>query len=141
MKFGDRDRNRGDAGKSRMVKIWKLQEGQEVIALPLASSVGRKKLVIQQPVKCRVTRRAQVPRRPFDMIAAGETSPHRMDLLGPASGVVASDCMTKFENAQGTKFGELLYPWHPWAGLRIGLHESVSKPFDLRTVRGAFAKV
>jgi len=39
----------------------------------------------------------------------------------------ANDYITKLENAHGTEFGELLYPWHPWAGLRIGLHESVSK--------------
>jgi hypothetical protein len=39
-----------------------------------------------------VTRRAQVPRRSFDKLAAGETSPCRMELLGPASGVVANDC-------------------------------------------------
>ena len=40
----------------------------------------------------------------------------------------ANDYITKLENAHGTEFGELLYPWHPWTGLRIGLHESVSKP-------------
>ena len=40
----------------------------------------------------------------------------------------ANDYITKLENAHGTEFAELLYPWHPWAGLRIGLHESVSKP-------------
>ena len=62
------------------------------------------------------------------MRAAGEASPRRRELLDPASGVVANDCITKLENAHGTEFGELLYPWHPWTGLRIGLHESVSKP-------------
>jgi hypothetical protein len=51
-----------------------------------------------------------------------------MELLGLTSGAVASDCITKLENAHGTEFGKLLYPWHPWAGLRIGLHESISKP-------------
>jgi hypothetical protein len=50
------------------------------------------KLVRQQPGKYGVTRRAQVPRRSFDKLAAGETSPRRMELLGPASGVVANDC-------------------------------------------------
>jgi hypothetical protein len=43
-------------------------------------------------------------------------------------GADANDYITKLENAHGTEFGELLYPWHPWAGLRIDLHESVSKP-------------
>ena len=54
--------------------------------------VGRKKLVRQQPGKYGVARRAQVPRRSFDKLAAGETSLRRMELLGPASGVVANDC-------------------------------------------------
>jgi hypothetical protein len=45
--------------------------------------VGRKntcraqKLIMQQLGKYGVTRPAQVPRRSFDMLAAGETSPHR----------------------------------------------------------------
>jgi hypothetical protein len=83
---------------------------------------------MQQPGKYRVTRRAQVPRRSFDKLAAGEASPRRMELVGPASGVVANDCTTKFENAHGTEFRELLYPWHPWAGLSVDVHESVEKP-------------
>jgi hypothetical protein len=82
------------------------------------------KRVMQRPGKCGVTRRAQVPRRSFDKLAAGEASSRRVELFGPASDVVANDCITKLENAHGTEFGELLYPWHPWAG---GLHESVSK--------------
>ena len=83
---------------------------------------------MQQRNKYGVIRRPQVPRRSFDMRAPGEASPRRRELLGPASGVGANDCITKLDNAHGTEFGELLYPWHPWAGLRIGLHESVSKP-------------
>ena len=43
-------------------------------------------------------------------------------------GAVASDCTTKLENAHGTEFREILYPWHPWAGLSVGVHESVEKP-------------
>ena len=54
--------------------------------------VGRKKPVMQQPGKSGVVRRAQVPRRSFDMLAEGEASRGRMELLGPASGVVANDC-------------------------------------------------
>ena len=54
--------------------------------------------------------------------------PHRIELSVQASGAVATDYITKLENAHGTEFGKVLYPWHPWAGLRIGLHESVSKP-------------
>ena len=83
---------------------------------------------MQQPGKYGVTHQAQVSRRSSDKLAAGEASPRRMELFGPASGAVANDCITKLENAHGTEFGELLYPWHPWTGLRIGLHEWVSKP-------------
>jgi hypothetical protein len=36
-------------------------------------------------------------------------------------GADANDYITKLENAHGTEFGELLYPWHPRVGLRIGL--------------------
>ena len=48
------------------------------------------KLVMQRPGKYGVTRRAQVPRRSFDKLAVGETSPRRRDLSDPASGVVAN---------------------------------------------------
>ena len=27
-----------------------------------------------------------------------------------------------------TEFRELLYPWHPWSGLRIGIHEAIERP-------------
>jgi len=73
---------------------------------------------MQQRGKCDVTRRAQVPRRSFGMLAEGGALPRRMELPGPTSGAVASDCITKLENAHGTEFVEVLYPWHPWAGLR-----------------------
>jgi hypothetical protein len=69
-----------------------------------------------------------VSRRSFDMLAAGETSPRRMEPLAPASDAVASDCLTKLENARGTEFGEASisvasvgWPSH-WP------YESVSKP-------------
>jgi hypothetical protein len=55
---------------------------------------------MQQPDKYGVTRRAQVPRRSFDKLAAGEASPRRMELLGPASGVVANDCSTQIGFAE-----------------------------------------
>jgi hypothetical protein len=34
---------------------------------------------------------------------------------------------TKLENTHGTEFRELLYPWHPWFGLRVGIHEAIEK--------------
>jgi hypothetical protein len=37
-------------------------------------------------------------------------------------------CATRLENAHNTEFRELLYPWHPWSGLRIGIHEAIERP-------------
>jgi hypothetical protein len=51
-----------------------------------------------------------------------------MELLGPASGAVANDCTTRPENTHGTEFRENLYPWHPWFGLHVGVHQAVVKP-------------
>jgi hypothetical protein len=40
---------------------------------------------------------------------------------------VGSCCTTKLENTHGTEFRELLYPWHPWFGLRVGVHDAIEK--------------
>jgi hypothetical protein len=42
--------------------------------------------------------------------------------------VAAPHCTTKLENAHSTEFRELLYPWHPWSDLRIGIHEAIERP-------------
>jgi hypothetical protein len=34
----------------------------------------------------------------------------------------------KTKNAHGTEVRELLYRWHPWFGLRVGVHESIKRP-------------
>jgi hypothetical protein len=39
----------------------------------------------------------------------------------------APRCTTKLENAHSTEFRELLYPWHPWSGLRTGIHEAIER--------------
>lgn len=44
-----------------------------------------------------------------------------------ARNVGAPRCTTRFENAHGTVFRELLYPWHPWFGMRVAVHEAVDK--------------
>jgi len=44
-----------------------------------------------------------------------------------APGAAAHCCTTRLENAHGTEFQELLYPWHPWFGLRVGTHEAIDK--------------
>src|SRR4051812_41930813 len=36
-------------------------------------------------------------------------------------------CRTRLENAHGTAFRELLYPWHPWFGMRVAVHETIAK--------------
>ena len=36
-------------------------------------------------------------------------------------------CTTKLENGHGTEFREVLYRWHPWLGLRVAVHEAVSR--------------
>ena len=34
---------------------------------------------------------------------------------------------TRLENAHNSEFRELLYPWHPWVGLRVCVHEAIDK--------------
>src|SRR5919112_549518 len=36
-------------------------------------------------------------------------------------------CTTRYENAHRTVFRELLYPWHPWFGLQVSVHEAIKK--------------
>jgi len=40
-------------------------------------------------------------------------------------------CTTSFENAHGTIFRELLYPWHPWFAHRVAIHEAIGNSNDL----------
>ena len=40
----------------------------------------------------------------------------------------APHCTIRFANAHGTEFRELLYPWHPWSGLRIGINGAIERP-------------
>jgi hypothetical protein len=42
--------------------------------------------------------------------------------------VAASHCTTKRKNAHSTEFRELLYLWHPWSGLRVGIHAAIERP-------------
>ena len=44
---------------------------------------------------------------------------------------VVDGCTTSFENAHGTIFRELLYPWHPWCALHVSIHEAIGKSNDL----------
>ena len=52
--------------------------------------------------------------------------------LDPASARQGSSagafgCRTGFENAHGTVSRELLYPWHPWCGLQVAVHEAITR--------------
>jgi hypothetical protein len=41
--------------------------------------------------------------------------------------VGAPHCRTRFKNAHGPVFRELLYPWHPWSKQRVAVHEAIAK--------------
>jgi len=47
------------------------------------------------------------------------------------TGVCGFRCTTKLWNTHGTEFRELLYPWHPWFGLRVGIHGAIEKSDDI----------
>ena len=49
----------------------------------------------------------------------------------PRRYVAGRRCTTSFENAHGTIFRELLYPWHPWCALYVAIHEAIGKSNDL----------
>src|SRR5712675_785189 len=40
---------------------------------------------------------------------------------------VALCCTRRFENAHRTILRELLYPWHPWFGKLVAIHETIDK--------------
>ena len=42
----------------------------------------------------------------------------------------APRCTIKLENTHGTELRELLYPWHPWFGLRVGVHAAIERSGD-----------
>src|SRR6476660_7933412 len=58
--------------------------------------------------------------------------PSHRNRLGRAFGrqvssEVSYGCRTKLENAPGTVFRVLVYPWHPWFGMRVAVHAVVDK--------------
>jgi hypothetical protein len=58
--------------------------------------------------------------------------PGHRNRLGPAcarqgSSVAACGCRTKLENAHGIFFRVHVYPWHPWFGMQVAIHEVVDK--------------
>jgi len=79
--------------------------------------------VMRCACKCDAIRQVQALRRSCRRSpeTENEALPNRRAHVGKVIDAGANDYITKLENAHGTEFGELLYPWHPWAGLRIGL--------------------
>src|SRR5258708_1092486 len=43
------------------------------------------------------------------------------------SSAAGGDCTRRFENAHRTILRELLYPWHPWFGKLVAIHETIDK--------------
>src|SRR5258707_1535806 len=54
---------------------------------------------------------------------SGERPAH----LYPATGAFLCSCTTRRRNAHGITEDQLLYPWHPWAGCLVHIHEVVEK--------------
>jgi hypothetical protein len=43
------------------------------------------------------------------------------------SNVVGGNCTTRRQNAHRTEQRKVLYPWHPWAGCIVHIHEVIEK--------------
>jgi hypothetical protein len=59
-------------------------------------------------------------------------APGHQNKLGPAcvrqgSSVASCGRRTKIESAHRTVFRVLVYPWHPWFGMRVAIHEVLDK--------------
>src|SRR6202163_3776719 len=65
------------------------------------------------------------------MNANSATKPRMMPIKNLAKngpvGVLKRCCTTRRRNAHGITEYELLYPWHPWAGCLVHIHEVVEK--------------
>lgn len=59
--------------------------------------------------------------------AAGRRSKRDPESARQGSNADAGDCRTKLENAHRIVFRVLLYPWHPWFGMQVAIHEVVDK--------------
>ena len=59
--------------------------------------------------------------------AAGRRSKRDPESARQGSNADAGDCRTKLENAHRIVFRLLVYPWHPWFGMQVAIHEVVDK--------------
>ncbi len=50
-----------------------------------------------------------------------------MGVFHRAPSGVGCDCRTRQQNAHVTERREVLYPWHPWFGLSVQVHQTVNK--------------
>ena len=51
----------------------------------------------------------------------------RLACVGQATNAVFARCRSRLRNTHGTTLRELLYPWHPWFGLQVTIHEAIEK--------------
>jgi len=56
----------------------------------------------------------------------GRSMPDRVSCRRGSS-AAGGDCTRRLENAHRTILRELLYPWHPWFGKRVVIHEAIDK--------------
>src|SRR5215472_10283781 len=78
----------------------------------------------RKPKSGRIGDAARQPGRATRCVRSAEPG-ERPEHPGPRTGAFSQYCTTRLENAHNTEFRELLYPWHPWSGLRIGIHEAI----------------
>jgi hypothetical protein len=57
---------------------------------------------------------------------AGRSMPDRASCRR-GSGAAGGDCTTRRGNAHRTEERKVLYPWHPWAGCIVHIHEVIEK--------------
>src|SRR5262249_54180096 len=72
---------------------------------------------------CDEVRRGWVFQRPHRTAGPDGLAAHPW----PRRGVAARGCTTRRQNAHGTEERELLYPWHPWTGRLVHVHEVIDK--------------
>jgi len=53
------------------------------------------------------------------------------DTHAKSSGAVGRLGTTRRQNTHGTEVRELLYPWHPWCGQLVHVHEALAKGTDI----------
>src|SRR5690606_21503888 len=82
----------------------------------------RRRARVEQPVETRSRYRAKRRRR---LRRGFRRRPPGSD--SRARSVASRCCTTRRQNTHGTEVRELLYPWHPWFGRLVHVHEVLVK--------------